>query len=220
MAIEKKKVPIEFVCKPDGESAEWNIIFDPEEGTNGVVSISENLILIGGSKCGVSFPVGLLIEISDFLKSEKLLPNCYNHPTYRGIESVENNKNNKLSIPSIKEEDSFFKREIDPVASFDITMPSINDNDSEDKISSLAIPVVQEEIFVEGVIGMGIEGNESEIEDNLVSNVASEVSKKEMIKRKVIRTSELSDTIHGGDEIRANMCGSQKMIRRAHSDEV
>lgn len=203
MSIEKKHQPLEFTCCPDNmQGAAWEIIYDSNK------ALSVNIRKTTMSE-GFDYPIEVLAEIVDFLRKEgRIKPpegqNLIRTPNMQILGSPITS-GSSLHFPEIQKKDrspqqvqTAFAEQIDPISSFDITVPIITRTKDQD--------IEQEQEQEQDVPQANDVPDGDEISPELEAELKS---------RQVIRSGDMKDPVHGGDMLRSTMIKDSKKIKRA-----
>lgn len=124
MSIEKRVVPVSFVCNPDGvEGLSYDVTYYPGSDNVFDIEISGDIKVsdekkheISSIKCPVEYPVSLFVEIVDFLRKEKFIEK---EEIVDKIKDVNNDLDNLDNDLQVSQKNKLPLPKINPISSFD-----------------------------------------------------------------------------------------------------
>lgn len=203
MAIEKEQVPVKFSCTPEGENVEWKVVFDP---ITKKISFREEIY--NANTIPKEYPIGLLSEVVDFLRSENLIENSLPIKNAKSPQT-QSSVMDFLAIPNLEDGSTVAKKStvaknstvnpIDILSNSGLATPVI----SVDPVTSFDI---DEQV---NTIHFAEKAKEVNRQENKV-NTPPQASQKQDTKRRVIREGE------DAEAIRASMANPKKKIKSSH----
>lgn len=223
MAIEEKQKTLEFTYK-DG-NIEFDISYDESKG-------SYPLTVATGGGNAINYPLELLVEIVDFLTSKGVIKSeilsrtipTPGMPSVVMATSAAPAIESSIPLPEIKKKErtvpTRLSANVDPLASFDISMPTVETHSSQNVPASFTPPIPKIVKKSEGIVVTPT----PVVPIPAVLAPAPVAITKEMTNRSVIRSrvrkgDPFSAETAASDLRAAKSAASGKTIRKAHRGE-